>query len=64
MNHDSPSFSPEAQQRWEQIPWLTQQLVLTRVWCVECRQPVIMNLVTGTVVGTMNRPGFRGGSVI
>lgn len=52
MIHDSPSFSSETQQRWAQIPWLTQQRVLTQVWCVACRQSTIMTQVTGTVVGT------------
>jgi len=52
MIHDSSSFSPEAQQRWDNVSDSVKQKIRANVWCVACRQPMTMINMTGTAEET------------
>jgi hypothetical protein len=43
-------WTPEAQQRWAQIPTDKQELVRTHVWCPQCSKVQQMTLAGGTII--------------
>lgn len=46
-----PTFTRQARQRWESIPAIIRQRLLSNVWCGRCRgQTTIINF-SGTIKG-------------
>jgi hypothetical protein len=50
MNTETlPAFTPLARQRWDVIPANIRQLLLTNVWCGQCRHEVTITSFSGAI---------------
>jgi len=46
-----PKFTRPAAKLWAKVPAHAKKLLLSNVWCVQCRHAVTITDFTGTVVG-------------
>jgi hypothetical protein len=52
MNLESiPKFTGPAAKLWAKVPAHAKKLLLSNVWCVQCRHEVTITDFAGTVVG-------------